>query len=47
MDTVFEEMVEALPLALGGYAQPQRDDLPRRLTTIRKNKVSLDRDPAA
>jgi hypothetical protein len=37
-------MVEAPTVALRGNAQAQRDDLPRRLTTIRKNQVSLDRE---
>jgi hypothetical protein len=47
MDTVFEEMVEAPTVALRGYAQAQRDDLPRRLATIRRNQVRLDRAPAS
>jgi hypothetical protein len=44
---VFEKMVEAPTIALRGHAQAQRDYLPRRLTTIRRNQVRLDRDPAA
>jgi hypothetical protein len=43
-DTVLEEMIEAPTLAFRGYAQPQRDDLPRRLTTIRRKQVRLDRE---
>jgi len=42
---VLEEMIKAPTLAFRGYAQPQRDYLPRRLLTVsRRNKVSLDRE---